>query len=234
MSLVLDKVSFCYPNTVVLQDFSHTFATNKVTVIVGRSGCGKSTFLNCIANILPYSGNISGNQRLSYVFQQPTLIPNISVYNNLAIVMNTTDKSQATIINNYLKIADMSHLAKRRADTLSGGEQQRVALLRAFVADNDVLLFDEPMQWLDIVAKQNLTQLLLKLLDTGNKTAIYVTHDLYECMSIADDIYVASGRPMQLTYVDSIQQDKCSRDVFDDRFNLLKKQIVALLSGQHQ
>ncbi len=231
MSIVIENLSVRYSNNSILENFTAQFAKGKVSVILGRSGCGKTTLLNCMAGIVPYSGSVSGVDSISYVFQQPRLIDNISVYDNLQLTTRHVILERATrhdAIVSALTIANMSDKCNRLCATLSGGEKQRVSIVRACMSNAPVLLLDEPMQGLDIVAKQRLTDMIIQLIGGSERSVVYVTHDLHECLAIADDIYVMQGTPASIVHVASIDDAVVGRDIACG-YEQIKRRMIELL-----
>lgn len=227
MSINICNLSLSYGDKVVLDNISCAFARGNVSVILGRSGCGKTSLINCMAGLLPYSGSIDGIDSVGYVFQQPRLVPNISVYDNLQlttkhVIVNKAQRHQA--IMDILQQVELTDKADRRCQSLSGGEAQRVSIARAFLSGSELLLLDEPMQGLDIVAKQTLTNMLTTLIDSYKRTVLYVTHDLYDCLAIADDIFVMGGKPCGIEHVVSISDSHTYRDVASQYTNI--KQLL--------
>ncbi len=235
MSININNVCLSYSDKVVLQNINATFAEGKVSVILGRSGCGKTSLLNCIAKLLSYGGSITGVDNVSYVFQQPRLVPNISVYDNLQLVAKhiIVDKdARHNAIMYMLDKVDLSDKWRRKCQSLSGGEAQRVSIARAFLSGAQLLLLDEPMQGLDIVAKQTLTDMLTALIDSYRRTVVYVTHDLYDCLAIADDIFVMGGNPCGIEHVVSISDSHTHRDVASQYTNIKQLLIDKLTNNQ--
>lgn len=232
MSIIIKDISVTYGNKAVLDNCNVQFGQGVVSVILGRSGCGKTTLLNSIAGLVPYKGVIDGIDKVAYVFQQPYLIDNISVYDNLMLTTKhvIADKSERhNAIMQMLQDVDMSDKHNRKCATLSGGEQQRVSIARAFLSNATVLLLDEPMQGLDIVAKQKFNDILIRLIDKYECTVLYVTHDLYDCLTIADDIYVMGGTPIAIDHVATISHSRHSRNV-TSQYAQVKQLLIDKLS----
>lgn len=173
-----------YGKDTVYENFNLTLQEGKITCILGESGCGKTTLLNCIANLTEYSGNIP-KLETTYVFQTPRLVPCLTVRQNLELICKDGDK-----IENMLKRVGLSDKADKYPATLSGGEAQRVSLARAFVFGGDILLMDEPFSSLDIKLKFSVCDLFLSLQREKNITALFVTHDIEEALRVADRIII--------------------------------------------
>ena len=220
----LTNVSVSYGDNVIYKDFNFSFYKG-VNVVLGQSGSGKTTLLNVIANLVEYSGNCEAD-KVAIVFQTPSLAP-VSVLNNVQMVVNGKNAKQ--IAQEMLKLAQIDDLKDKRATTLSGGEQQRVSLARAFAADRPVLLLDEPFHSLDYGVKQKLYATLQNLLKKYEKTVVLVTHDIDEALLLGDRIYLLNNRPCALTQVAEITTPQGERDEYSAETIELRKRLQQLL-----
>ena len=221
----LTDVSVSYGDNKIYEHFNFRFGKG-VNVVVGQSGSGKTTLLNVIANLVPYTGECVAD-KVAMVFQTPSLAP-ISVYNNvLAVVDNKTSREQ---IENVLKLSQIFDLKDRRATTLSGGEQQRVSLARAFASNRSVLLMDEPFHSLDYGVRQKLYGTLIDLLNQYDKTVVLVTHDIDEALALGDNIYLLANRPATLTHVAEISTPYAERNEYSEQALALRKKLQQYLS----
>ena len=156
--------------------------------IIGPSGCGKTTLLSLIAGLdRVFDGTIrrqGANDRLGMVFQSPRLMPWLSVRDNVRLALPPEDASGRVeaILGEMQLMAHLDAFPNR----LSGGQQRRVALARAFVSDPALLLLDEPFQSLDAPTAQHLRDLLMSLWARHRPTVLFVTHDLREALSLGD------------------------------------------------
>lgn len=173
-----------YGKDTVYENFNLTLEEGKITCLLGESGCGKTTLLNCVANLTEYSGNIP-KLDCTYVFQTPRLVPCLTVKQNLELVCKDSEKTE-----NILKRVGLADKADKYPATLSGGEAQRVSLARAFVFGGDILLLDEPFSSLDLKLKFSVCDLFLSLQREKNVTALFVTHDIEEALRVADRIII--------------------------------------------
>ncbi|MCD8295397.1 MAG: ABC transporter ATP-binding protein [Clostridia bacterium] len=176
-----------YKNTKVYTDFSFTARDGEITCILGESGSGKTTLLNCVAGITDYSGTIS-HCRCSYIFQSPRLVPSLSVLGNLKLVCPDEGK-----IMRMLEAVGLGDRAKSYPGKLSGGQRQRVAIARAFLYDADVILMDEPFSSLDLKTKDEMARLFFSVWEKERRTALLVTHDADDALSMAHRIVVLKG-----------------------------------------
>lgn len=220
----LTDISVSYGNNKIYEHFNFEFGKG-VNVVIGQSGSGKTTLLNVIANLVEYTGSCVAD-KIAFVFQNPNLFPT-TVYNNvLAVVDGKASREQ---IDNVLKLSQVFDLKDRKVSTLSGGEQQRVSLARAFVVDRPVLLLDEPFHSLDYGVKRKLYDTLQTLLQSYDKTVVLVTHDIDEALALADNVYLLANRPATLTHVAEISTPYAERDEYSVETIELRKQLQQLL-----
>ncbi|MXQ73675.1 putative bacteriocin export ABC transporter [Clostridiaceae bacterium DONG20-135] len=197
-TLEIKNISKRFGDHVVLNDLNARFEEGTITAITGASGCGKSTLLNIIGLLeKPTSGQvifegygegkISGNKtikllryEIAYLFQNYALIDNESVESNLKIALEyTKQKKDRNILVNALKQVHLDEdMLKKKIFTLSGGEQQRVAMARVILKPCSVVLADEPTGNLDESNKMEIFKLLKQMADQG-KIVIMVTHDQF-------------------------------------------------------
>ena len=165
----------------------------KNCVIIGPSGAGKTTFFRCLLGLHKFEGNVKvdgvdvtkrlgPNRRISATFQDQRLLPNLTVKQNIEIA--------GPVNKSLLELMRIEHLVDRYPHELSGGEAQRVNIIRACCADADIVVFDEPMQGIDpIVVRKTLKQLIREMNKQG-KQVLLVTHELYHTFGIFDQALV--------------------------------------------
>jgi putative spermidine/putrescine transport system ATP-binding protein len=204
-----------YPDgTVALESVTLTCPRARTTAMVGPSGSGKSTILKIVAGLLaPTGGRVLFDERdvtalpperrnIGMVFQSYALFPNMTVQENVEFGMLVRGMGAAERrrqAREALEIVQIAPLAHRRIHQLSGGQQQRVALARAVAFKPDILLLDEPLSALDAKIRVELRNELAQLLHRFGITAIYVTHDQQEAMSLGDQVVVLdNARVMQI------------------------------------
>lgn len=186
--IVFKNVTKKYGNFAVYENFDFTIKRGAITCILGESGSGKTTLLNMIAGLTPYEGNITPALKCSYVFQEPRLVPNLTVRGNLSLVCK--DKRRT---DEMLAVVELTEKAESYPVSLSGGQSQRVAVARAFLYPSDLILLDEPFSSLDLALKLKISAQFLKLWQREKRTAVFVTHNADEALMLANRIVVLKG-----------------------------------------
>jgi len=196
MKITFDNFSKSYGETRVFENFCHVFESGTITAVMGASGSGKTTLLNAVAGLIDYEGVITVNEDsvsahgVSYVFQEPRLIPQKTVFANLdfALVSVFSDKAERKQkIEAMLKEVGLSDAIRKYPHELSGGMAQRVALARAFLYPADILLMDEPFKGLDKELKDTIISTFLELWKKDKRTTLFVTHDENEANQITEN-----------------------------------------------
>jgi NitT/TauT family transport system ATP-binding protein len=170
--------------------------------LVGPSGCGKTTLLNMIAGLdHQYEGQIHKGQldttpSIGYVFQNPRLLPWYSVRQNIELVFQ--DQPPVQLIDSLLDSMQLRDAQHQYPERLSLGMQRRVAIIRAFAINPDILLMDEPFVSLDAPTARQVRSLLYSLWLQRPHTVLFVTHDLREAIAMADRLIFLSPAPMRI------------------------------------
>jgi len=223
-----------YEQKTIFDNFDVTFEQGKINVILGGSGVGKTTLLNAIAGIKSYEGQIEGCEGgVSYIFQKDRLIPSISVYKNLDLILKGVVKDKAErkrMIEQTAVDLEISDVLKSLPSEISGGQAQRVSMARAFLYPSDVMLLDEPFKALDTALKTRLIKQFAALQEKKNKTVVFVTHAIDECLLLADDYFVFDDAPVRIVLQGKINSKKSERRLTDKALeetrNLLLQAIV--------
>ena len=181
MPIELKNICKAYNEKTVLDSFSCRFEDSAVSCIMAPSGHGKTTLLRIIAGLEQSdSGEVTGvaGKRLSFVFQEDRLCENLSAASNIRLVCPKSVKT-SDIIEAMDTLGLAPDKAKQTVRSMSGGERRRVVILRALMADYDILLMDEPFKELDTETKERV-MLYVKEKSKG-KTVLLITHDKAEC-----------------------------------------------------
>jgi len=203
------KVSKSFKNVSVLTDISLSIETGELMVIIGKSGCGKTTLLKMINKLKnPTSGDIfidgtpvsqlnetSLRRSIGYVVQDGGLFPHMTVEQNISIILEITRYPNEKRTDRITELLEMVHLDPQRFRHLypcqmSGGQKQRIGVARAFAADPKYILMDEPFSALDPVTREELQDQTVELQQKYHKTIIFVTHDMDEAVKMADRICI--------------------------------------------
>lgn len=203
--IVFKDINKYYDQQHILKDFNLNIEKGSFVTLLGPSGCGKSTLLRCLAGLENiHSGKIfldgedithrnSSERNVGMIFQQYSLFPTMSVYNNIAFGLKMKKLPKELIyekVNNALKMVNLKGSEKKFPSQLSGGEQQRVALARCIVTESKVLLLDEPFSAIDAKLRKSLQIRIKEIHKELNITSIFVTHDQDEAMTMSDIVHV--------------------------------------------
>ena len=247
--LELKHVSFSYHTlkgeTPALRDISFSVESGEFVAVVGPSGSGKSTLLSIISGLLkPAQGDIllggttieDARKNIGYMLQHDHLFEWRNVYKNtilgLEIQHRLSEETRGTILN-MLKTYGLDAFANAKPSELSGGMRQRAALVRTLVLEPEILLLDEPFSALDYQTRLTVGDDIGQILRKEKKTAILVTHDLSEAISLADRVLILSRRPATIQRIvplefqmetDTPLKRRNSQE-FKDYFNLIWKEL---------
>ena len=215
------NVSKFYGENAVYKNFTFSLEEGAVTCILGESGSGKTTLLNMLAGLTPYQGEITPRVKCSYVFQEPRLVPSLTVLGNLCLVCRDADR-----IRTMLAAVGLEGREGAYPRELSGGQAQRVSLARAFLYPSEVILMDEPFSSLDIALKVKMAALFLGLWRSEKRTAVFVTHDVDEAAMLANRVVVLKDGAV---VADFSAEGEPSADLFA-REGLRQKLLKSLLN----
>ena len=186
--------------TEALKDINFTVDNGDFISIIGPSGCGKSTLLNIISGLLqPSSGEVKNNlDKMGYMFQKDFLFPWLTVRENIMLglkIKKIYTKENIEFACELLKNYGLEKFEKHKPTELSGGMRQRVALIRTLALKPEILLLDEPFSALDYQSRLKVTDDVAEIIKKEGKTAIMVTHDLGEAITMSKRVIVLSARP---------------------------------------
>ena len=211
----------------VLKGLTCTFNGSHITVVLGKSGCGKTTLLRLLCGLeKPDQGTIENPERLKIgmMFQEARLMPWLTCEENITIGLEKTyDKSKvASLIN----MVGLGAFAGSYPNQLSGGMQQRTALARTLATDSDLILMDEPFAALDYFTRQTMQKEVLRIAKLSQKGIIFVTHNIDEALLLADRILILRDGLIAQDFSLSGQRP---RDLLTEEYIVIKRQILKTL-----
>ena len=200
-----------YSETLAIDNLSFDINEKEIVSIVGPSGCGKSTLLGILSGLITKSSGeiiFNGDKKLAYMLQTDSLMPWRTILDNCLIgleIKNIKTKENIDNVNKLLKKYGLFEFKDKYANSLSGGMRQRVALIRTLAANPDILLLDEPYSALDYQTRLKLSDDLYKIIKEEGKTAILITHDIAEALSISNRVIVLTKRPCKVKNIYEIK-----------------------------
>lgn len=212
--LRFDNVSMHYHSkqgeTIALQDVNFLVREGEFVAIIGPSGCGKTTLLSLAAGLLtPTNGKIfNTGVSMGYMLQKDELFPWRTIEKNIFLPLEikraNTPENRAHAVALAEKYG-LGQFLKKYPSELSGGMRQRAALIRTLAVNPDVLLLDEPFSALDYQTRLSVCDDVYKIIRSEKKTALLITHDISEAISVADKIFVLSKRPAKIISEHTLQ-----------------------------
>lgn len=210
----------------VLEHLDLNIQTDEKTVIVGKSGCGKTTFLHILAQLTTCNeGKITGTEsvRIGYVFQEDRLFPWLTVCENVMLPMRKSEKGQERA-KELLEIMGLSEFAKGYPGQLSGGMRKKASLARCPAYEPEFLLMDEPFAGLDYFTRKKLQDELLDIIEKEKKGLLLVTHDIEEALKIADKICVMKNGKISRCFV--VKGTREEREFFTEEMRKTREEIL--------
>lgn len=224
----------------VLEDITFSMNRGDIIALVGPSGCGKTTLLNMIAGLLPVDGGellINKNELISYIFQEPRLLPWMTVEENIKFIQDNyiqsgtliKDEKTADIRERLLIKAGLLDFRDSYPAKLSGGMKQRVEIIRALAVKPDLILMDEPFKSLDISLKYQLQKVLMEEYSKEDFSMLYITHNPEDAVLLADKILILSKKPTKIYKEINIKvpreerslQGKCIYSILQNILNVI-------------
>ena len=213
--LEIENLSVLYQSkkreVLALDKFNAEFCDG-MNVVMGSSGCGKTTLLRCILGLTAYDGKITlngtdlegietKNRNFSFVSQDYTLLPQYTVFDNIAFPLKVIGAGRKEITERVYEIAELTELTAcltRKPKYISGGQQQRAAVARALVKRPAICLMDEPFSNTDEVVRTNMRRWIKKVFAETGCMAIYVTHDFKEALAMADKLFIMNNGKLEI------------------------------------
>ena len=232
--------------TVALEEFSLSVGDGEFVCIVGPSGCGKTTVLRIVAGLeTPTTGSVtvapgtdSGHPQNAMVFQEHGLFPWMTVVDNVAYSLEMRGvgkRERRERVMPFLEKIGLGRFHRHYPRDLSGGMRQRVSLARAFVADPEILLMDEPFAALDAQNKLILQEELLRIWEGSAKTVLFITHGIDEAIALGDRIVVMTAQPgriKEIVPIDFPRPRSVAELRADPRFGALELSIWRMLEDE--
>ena len=239
--LEIKNLSVCFGKRQVLSDVTFTLRSHGLTVLMGRNGAGKSTLFGCVNQQLPYGGTITqGERNLAAmpprdraksiaILPQSMPVPHITGRELVALGRNPwvdftgrLREADKQAVEDALRDTDTLDLADRYADTLSGGEKQRMLLAMILAQNAPVALLDEPTAHLDLSYQTTFLELLRKLIRERDKTFLLIAHDLNLAAEYADDLIVLDGGRVVFA---GTKEDCLEQEILEKTFGLKRYMV---------
>lgn len=214
-NLSLEQVSVAVGDKTLIKDVNLDFEPEKIYTIIGPSGTGKSTLLNLVAGLLPYTGgNVSYQGRpydpkaqvIGLVPQNYGLLPWETAWKTVTASLEIRNGhkvtgAEAAVVQDIFEKMNLTQVMHAYPKAMSGGQQQRVSLARAFAIAGDFLLMDEPFSALDAFTRDKLQKLFLTIWSEHPQTTLFITHDIEEALLLGHRIIIMNGQPGRVTQV---------------------------------
>lgn len=229
-----------FGDLLVLDDISFDVKKGQFLCVVGPTGCGKTTFLNCITRLYePTSGEILVDgepvdlrkHNVSYIFQEYSTMPWLTVEENVAFGLRIKKKPEAEVkesVNEVIEMVGLQNFRSYYPNQLSASMLQRVVIARAFATKPDILLMDEPYGQLDIELRFKLEDELIGLWEKLGTTIIFITHNIEEAVYISEDILILTNKPTTIKQMMANPLPR-PRTVTEKRFIEVREQVTELI-----
>ena len=248
MSVLIEHLSKTYQTpdgeVCAIRNISLTIQDSEFISIVGPSGCGKSTLLSIIAGLdAPSSGSVlidgepvtGPSPKIGYMLQKDHLFPWRTIWGNVTLGLETRgikDRAHTDHVKDLLSRYGLEEFSGKTPSQLSGGMRQRCALIRTLATDPHILLLDEPFSALDYQTRLAVSDDINAIIRSEGKTAILVTHDISESISMSDKVIVLSARPARIRSVHTLEEfsgippiERRSHRQFQTCFNQIWKEL---------
>ena len=207
----LENINLSYNDLIIFKNFNIEFYLNKINIILGSSGCGKTSLLNII------SSKIDKKDK-AFVYQEPRLLNFLNAYKNIEYILKDKIKNKDERdkkIKYSLEMVGLNKNMHSKPNELSGGMKQRLSLARALAYDSNFIFMDEPLQGQDIKRKKELLDTIKQIQLKTNKTFFYVTHDVSEAIILGDYLYILSNKNdcTELTFHTHIEDNNLNNEL---------------------
>lgn len=251
--LILNNIGLTFPQQerAVLENIQLEIPEASLTVILGESGCGKTTLLNILAGFQqPSTGQVILDGKVvthpdanrAVVFQEHALLPWLNVADNVAFALKLKGLKQQQIqtqVEYILNTVGLSHVAEAHIWQLSGGMKQRVGIARALISHAPYILLDEPFAALDAFTRENMQQLVLDIWKEQQKSFFLITHDIEEALFLSQNLVLMAARPgriqetLTLDFAERYRRGEDIRQIKSDpQFIALREQLFHRLKQQ--
>ena len=197
--------------TVAAKDLSFSVDAGEFVAIIGPSGCGKTTLLSLAAGLMkPSSGTVVSHGSFGYMLQRDELFPWRTIEKNISLPLEIKRQTAPEHRMRARQLAvkyGLGDFLESYPGQLSGGMRQRAALIRTLATDPDILLLDEPFSALDYQTRLNVTEDVSEIIRSEKKTALLITHDISEAISLADRVLVLTRRPARVAHTHTLDFD---------------------------
>ncbi|MCR6544661.1 ABC transporter ATP-binding protein [Dehalobacterium formicoaceticum] len=236
----VNNLTKSFGDLLVLNDINFTVGKGEFLVIVGPTGCGKTTFLNVLSTLYPATkGNIlidgepadPKKHNISFVFQEPSCLPWRTVRDNIAYGMEVKkfppDKLKKEL-DKVMEVVGLTECADLYPNQISSSMEQRVAIARAFSVNPDLLLMDEPYGQLDVKLRFYLEDELIRIWKEFGNTVLFVTHNIEEAVYVAERILILSNKPTTIKAEVHVDLPR-PRNYLDPEFIRIRKEVTELI-----
>lgn len=230
---ILKNLNKKFQNKEIFKNINLEINSDEITIILGKSGCGKTTLLRILGSLdKDFSGDITflknnievSNFKIGFVFQESRLMPWLTVEKNIKL-HDKENKISTSDVDKFLSLVSLENCKNLFPNQLSGGMSNRVSIARALSYNPDILLMDEPFSALDYFTRKNLQKVIIEVFKNTNKGIIFVTHDIDEALTIANKILVINHK----NFYEFSLGNNLDRDIDSIKFLDIKKEIKKLL-----